>query len=440
MINSKINYVVLQATPGAYDIKEKIREANDELFEDFGSYNNATREQRVTFKEDLVDYEPDYSSDDGYVQSPDALSLSANENDDHVYEHIGHHSLESISEMPTQGSLEIDDANEKYDTDSGKCEINNKSEKCEIDNSQNNVNEESQGQVEQKIEKFDAIEVEEENIVEEEILTDNSEQSDQSKTECDDKSNEEDITGEDEILDEDKSIEVIEIINDTDDDVEDDISETLSTINDEEDNTKDVLDKCKTSTSKRCSSKIDKVNCRIHCLEKKDLDKITGGSKSLVDISKGPILKLRPRPCCTNRNAKPRLPVYNGLISEYGLTKAQLERRKRQQEKSLQRKREKSNRINEEKRQKEMFNEEIFCAWLKSVRQRSGNSCKENRNIQHGTSQMRLRPSTCNVASCAKKEQVRRRPSTSPAKSCITILVTPTMTIKEVIMYKKKRI
>lgn len=398
----------------------------------------------MTFKEDLVDYEPDYSSDDGYVQSPDALSLSDNEND-HIYERdeqIAHHSLESISEIPTQESYETEDEhceNEKCDNESGKC-----------DNSENNVKQECQNQTEQKNEKCNANEVvveeEEDNIVEEEILTDNSEQNEQLKTECDnqmcdDKSNEEEITDEEDISVEEKSVEVIEIINDTDDDLEDEVSEIdiqVSTINNEENNAKDMIEN-KTTTNKECTSKIDKINCRIHCLEKKNLDLITGGSKAIVNISKGPILKLRQRPCCTNQNAKPRLPVYNGLISEYGLTKVQLERRKSRKEKSAQRKREKCNRITEEKKQKEMFNEEMFCAWLKSVRQRKQNN-KENQKLKCATPQVRPRPSTCNVQACVKAK-TKRRPSTSPCKSCsyTTILVTPTMTIKEVVMFKKKR-
>lgn len=54
---------VLQPVKG-YNIIEKIKTANEQLFELEIPYNKSKR-PKVSFRENLVDFEPEFSSDDG---------------------------------------------------------------------------------------------------------------------------------------------------------------------------------------------------------------------------------------------------------------------------------------------------------------------------------------------------------------------------------------
>lgn len=49
-----------------YNIVDKIKLANEELYEIEIPMSKCKR-PKVSFRENLVDYEPEYSSDDGYV-------------------------------------------------------------------------------------------------------------------------------------------------------------------------------------------------------------------------------------------------------------------------------------------------------------------------------------------------------------------------------------
>lgn len=159
-----------------------------------------------------------------------------------------------------------------------------------------------------------------------------------------------------------------------------------------------------------------KINCRLHCLEKPQLDIITQALTKLgttTEPLKGPVLKIRQRTCCTSQDIKPKLPSYNGFISEYGLTKTQLERRIIRKEKVAAKRKEKYIKIQEEKEQKDLYNEQIFCAWLKSLRNRNQNQIpiKESAVVQ--------RPKTANSYLFSPKRNylpLRKRPSTSPSK------------------------
>ncbi|XP_061506595.1 uncharacterized protein LOC5667144 [Anopheles gambiae] len=71
------------------------------------------------------------------------------------------------------------------------------------------------------------------------------------------------------------------------------------------------------------------------------------------------------RKCCRHKkSAGEKLPYYNGFRSEYGLSREELEEKKRRQEARRQRVRERQQRRTAEQRQKAQSNEEAFAAWL----------------------------------------------------------------------------
>lgn len=120
------------------------------------------------------------------------------------------------------------------------------------------------------------------------------------------------------------------------------------------------------------------INCHIHCLEKPELDLINKGydtknMKTFEELN----LKLMKKKCC-KRQEQPKLPSYNGVVSEYGLTEEQIERKRIKRERKEKRRREKLIRNEEDKIQRDMYNEEIFCAWLKSLEIRNKNKITKN--------------------------------------------------------------
>lgn len=234
---------------------------------------------------------------------------------------------------------------------------------------------------------------------------------------------------EEEIFDE-QYVEVIEIINNS---FEDEPEESFKKSSESTTNSSRLSSTEKSEKPlKKVKTKFehDPINCRIHCLEKKDLDLITGKPKKTTDLLKGPVLKIRQRSCCTSQEVKQKLPVYNGFVSEYGLTKPQLEKRQLRKEKNAQRKKEKCHKIKEEKMQKDMYNEEVFSAWLRSIKNRNQNNHNKNSNnkeyivreVPIAPQNKRQRPKTANIyqayPSISKTENVanRKRPSTSPCK------------------------
>ncbi|XP_035916830.1 cilia- and flagella-associated protein 251 [Anopheles stephensi] len=71
------------------------------------------------------------------------------------------------------------------------------------------------------------------------------------------------------------------------------------------------------------------------------------------------------RKCCRHKKSSgEKLPYYNGFRSEYGLSREELEEKKRRLEARRQRVRERQHRRTAEQRQKARSNEEAFAAWL----------------------------------------------------------------------------
>uniref|UniRef100_A0A182WBH7 Coiled-coil domain-containing protein 181 n=1 Tax=Anopheles minimus TaxID=112268 RepID=A0A182WBH7_9DIPT len=71
------------------------------------------------------------------------------------------------------------------------------------------------------------------------------------------------------------------------------------------------------------------------------------------------------RKCCRHKKSSgEKLPYYNGFRSEYGLSREELEEKKRRLEARRQRVRERQQRRTAEQRQKAQSNEEAFAAWL----------------------------------------------------------------------------
>lgn len=163
------------------------------------------------------------------------------------------------------------------------------------------------------------------------------------------------------------------------------------------------------------NEKTMEINCRLHCLEKKDLDSINKGCDTRqLNTSPELNLRLKPKKCCKNQT-KPKLPAYNGCISEYGLTEKQKEKKKIKNEKRRKLKKERTIRIEEEKIARDLYNEQIFSDWLKAIAQR-------NKNARNISSSCTNRPkSAAEVQRKAKHN--KNRPMTSKCQHYNTMIV-----------------
>lgn len=331
----------------------------------------------MTFKVELVDYEPDLFSDDGYVHSPDVLSvISDNENeaigeDDEQEENSQETNYDSLISTNVYEQFESYEDNSFFNTFNNKVDFSD---------------------IEEKIEEE----------IEEEINDDETEIFGESEDE------------EGDYIEEDQHIEVVEIISDSPDEDLENTDRKKST------ESHRIWNKISNKKYKRNNNKkVEqiKINCRLHCLEKPQLDIITHALtklKTAAEPLKGPVLKIRQRTCCTSQQIQTKLPTYNGFISEYGLTKTQLERRIFRKEKAATKKKQKHIRVQEEKEQKDLYNEQIFCAWLKALRIRNRKQIPV-REI----SPVVKRPKTANSYLFSPKRNyfpLRKRPSTSPSK------------------------
>lgn len=176
------------------------------------------------------------------------------------------------------------------------------------------------------------------------------------------------------------------------------------------------------------------IHCRVHCLEKMELDAINKSCN--FQITSKFSLKLNPKKCCQIQTTS-RLPTYNGKNSEYGLSEIQLEK-KRQLEKIRKRQlKEKIMRKQEEKMEKDNYNEEIFCSWLKSVAKRTKNINNDKLPNLHPN---RLKNSYQIYDIEKSIMKIRARPKTSPFKHYYnTIIVHPGATIKTVLKMKNTK-
>lgn len=358
-IRSKRHNLVLQSTVNAYDIKEKIKAANEQLFEDYDPEIDF-RERKVTFN-DSVEYEPYFSSDDSYIQSPRAM---ANEEE-----------IENIEDLSLYQTIEED-----------------------------------------IIEDIQDLKINDEEIAEAEEIEEIKE-----TYEIEDNDNEETV-GEfiEEISEDTKSGEnVIEIIQDSE--FIDETDMEVSIIHCEEETPKLKLPKKKTN------QEYIPINCRIHCLEKRDLDIINKGIETEnLKIPPELALRLNEKYCC-KKSDKVKLPTYNGLNSEYGLTESQIERKRMKTERKLRKNQEKIIRIREERVQKDIYNEEIFRDWLKSISKRKMNKNKNN----YQTYEQRRPNSSFEAKISFQWKKVR--PKSCPSAKSNTIVLYPGVTLKTVI-------
>lgn len=121
------------------------------------------------------------------------------------------------------------------------------------------------------------------------------------------------------------------------------------------------------------------VNCRNHCLDKLDTNfsKLTIKDKPPTIF---PPLKLRERKCCLETKTK-FLPTYNGLRSEYGLSRLQLENRQKHLMLMKERERLREQLLNEYKKRRIEQNEAVFSQWLKDVARRKTNERQKLKTI-----------------------------------------------------------
>lgn len=92
-------------------------------------------------------------------------------------------------------------------------------------------------------------------------------------------------------------------------------------------------------------------------------------------------IQLNFKPCCEFKNAEARrLPRYCGYVSQYGLSKEQLDRRDMRRERHHQRKAKRSENLAAEASNKSRVNEEAFARWL-AVKMRTAGTSTGSRNM-----------------------------------------------------------
>uniref|UniRef100_A0A182FEM8 Coiled-coil domain-containing protein 181 n=1 Tax=Anopheles albimanus TaxID=7167 RepID=A0A182FEM8_ANOAL len=90
------------------------------------------------------------------------------------------------------------------------------------------------------------------------------------------------------------------------------------------------------------------------------------------------------RKCCRHKKSKTdKLPYYNGFRSEYGLSREELEEKTRRLEARRKRVRERQQRRTAEQRQKAQSNEEAFAAWLHGKLRSSINKHQNMYDVRH---------------------------------------------------------
>ncbi|XP_050074727.1 caldesmon [Anopheles maculipalpis] len=93
------------------------------------------------------------------------------------------------------------------------------------------------------------------------------------------------------------------------------------------------------------------------------------------------------RKCCRHKKSSgEKLPYYNGFRSEYGLSREELEEKKRRLEARRQRVRERQQRRTAEQRQKAQSNEEAFAAWLHGKLRNSINKHQNMYDVKQSSS------------------------------------------------------
>lgn len=282
-----------------YDLSQKVKEANTALNQE--NIDLTSKESKIKFKEDLVDYEPEFSYEE-------ASSIESEDNiDDYIL--ADHVALEKRLESTL--ILKSFDSTENNNEDN----VNNEREE--------NINDEISEELETN------------------ILSDMNENFDLNLI-C--------KTG--------------ALTNKT---------ETLVKLDSSDINSEHKLNVKQSKTvASRKSSYVENIYCNQHCIERIDcsntyLRKVINLKDGMVKL---PRLKLHRRKCCEKNKFLQKLPCYTGLRSEYGLNTLQLQRRDNIKEIILMKGQEKKRRTEENKLNKSIENESIFCNWLKTLSSR----------------------------------------------------------------------
>uniref|UniRef100_A0A182MJI5 Coiled-coil domain-containing protein 181 n=1 Tax=Anopheles culicifacies TaxID=139723 RepID=A0A182MJI5_9DIPT len=348
-----------------YNIKEKIIQANQESFAiptPPSPRQHASGERRVTFREQLVDYEPDdYSSeDDGYTgggsggrgQKKNAI-------------------IETVADVHRDGS-EVDGSNaetiiEELHLDDRGTTPEQEDEEIVVEEEQlaGDYDEDGEG-TDDRMEKHktgvegEAVLSEEEDEVEEETV------------------HEEQVEEEEEEEPTDGSSMDTEIHNP--ESSEDISSSPLKTYRSEADSRSGSGDSQAEETNPAEEDGND--HNVVHYEDDNDEDEqyyhggvgtsengeerdsSSDGDRPLEEHHAKRSSTCRRKCCRHKKSSGEKLPYYNGFRSEYGLSREELEEKKRRLEARRQRVRERQQRRTAEQRQKAQSNEEAFAAWL----------------------------------------------------------------------------
>uniref|UniRef100_A0A182RJK3 Coiled-coil domain-containing protein 181 n=1 Tax=Anopheles funestus TaxID=62324 RepID=A0A182RJK3_ANOFN len=354
-----------------YNIKEKIIQANQESFAiptPPSPRQHTSGERRVTFREQLVDYEPDdYSSeDDGYTGGSGGGAGGGHGQKKHAI-------IETVADVHRDGS-EMDGSN--ADTIIEELHLDDRGTTPEQEHEDEEIVEEEEqlaGDYDEDGEGTDDRMEKHKTGVEGESAV--SEEEDEVEEET---VHEEQVEEEEEEEPTDGSSMDTEIHNP--ESSEDISSSPLKTYRSEADSRSGSGDSQAEETNP--AEEEGNGDNEVHYEDDNDDDGqyycgrvgTTGNDDERDSSSDGerPLEEHRVkrsstcrRKCCRHKkSAGEKLPYYNGFRSEYGLSREELEEKKRRLEARRQRVRERQQRRTAEQRQKAQSNEEAFAAWL----------------------------------------------------------------------------
>uniref|UniRef100_A0A182Q7P7 Coiled-coil domain-containing protein 181 n=1 Tax=Anopheles farauti TaxID=69004 RepID=A0A182Q7P7_9DIPT len=355
-----------------YNIKEKIIQANQESFAiptPPSPRQHVSGERRVTFREQLVDYEPDeYSSeDDGYGGDGGGGGGgggSSGRKKNAV--------IETVADVHRDGEVDGSGA----DTIIEELHLDDRTTTPEPQEEEEVVVEEEQleGDYDEEHEGTeDRMEKHKTGVEGESVVSDEEEEEEEEDVVEEETVHEEQVEEEDEEEPTDGSSMDTEIHNP--ESSEDISSSPLKTYRSEADSRSGSGD----SQAEEGNGGEDGEDTHYHGNDNDDESyQREGGPNGVDDHDSSSSDGERPleahrtkrsttcrRKCCRHKkSAGEKLPYYNGFRSEYGLSREELEEKKRRLEARRQRVRERQQRRTAEQRQKAQSNEEAFAAWL----------------------------------------------------------------------------
>ncbi|XP_058123840.1 high mobility group nucleosome-binding domain-containing protein 5-like [Anopheles ziemanni] len=394
-----------------YNIKEKIIQANQESFAiptPPSPRHHANGERRVTFREQLVDYEPDdYSSeDDGYGGTGGGGSGQGRRR---------HATIETVADVHQAGDVDgVDGADtiieELHLHDRGQGGDVVHEEQDEEEEEEVIEDEQLEGDYEDEI-TGDRMEKHKTGVERESVVSEEEEEDDEERL-VREEDGEADIVDEEEEEPTDGSSVDTEIHHP--ESSEDISSSPLKTYRSEADSRsgsgdsqgEDGVDGDDGKDDRQETNYDDDEYDGDHG-EADGPDGATGTANDDEDADHGqdgddqddsdaerPIEAHRAkrsancrRKCCRHKKStSEKLPYYNGYRSEYGLSREELEEKKRRLEARRQRVRERQQRRTAEQRQKAQSNEEAFAAWLHGKLRNSINKHQNMYDVRQSSS------------------------------------------------------